>query len=91
MSTIPHSTCRLKGCQHYMQLILPVQVCIKYGPRHYMHGDCYVKSGKPFADLTKHQAEQLPYFAVKDAGRLRELEAYIGDQHVLPGERLNTI
>lgn len=56
-----------------MKMVLPSDTSIKYGVRHYMHGDCYVLSGKPFALLSAYQAGQLPYRAVKDAGRIDEL------------------
>lgn len=69
------NTCRFAGCNHDHKTIWARHDAIKYGVRHYMHSDCYVKSGKPFADLSRWQLGNLPYFVVKAAGRLDEWHA----------------
>lgn len=34
---------------------------VKYGVRHYAHHDCYLKAGKPLADLHSWQIGTFPY------------------------------
>ena len=67
------NTCRL--CKDYRN----TAPLFKYGVRHYAHAKCGMeKFGAEFFDkLPAHMLGQLPYFAVKDAGLLPELEKRI--------------
>lgn len=50
---------------------------VKYGVRHYAHGRCGLQAqGEAFFDnLTDWQCTQFPYFAAKDFGLEKVLEA----------------
>jgi len=47
---------------------------IKYGTRHYAHPICYLESGKPLSNLSKHELGKLPYFEIKRRGLIAEVE-----------------
>ena len=56
----------------------------KYSTRHYAHGRCGIeKFGVEFMDMIPaHMIKQLPYFALKDAGLLKEAERRIAAEKV---------
>jgi hypothetical protein len=68
------NTCRFKGCKHPYQWISSGQSYIQYSARCYMHVDCYLHSGKPLSTLTQWQLGQLPYFLLKELGKLDEVK-----------------
>jgi hypothetical protein len=43
-----------------------------------MHGDCYVKSGRPLEALSDFQLGRIPAMALKDAGKLEYAEKRLG-------------
>jgi hypothetical protein len=62
--------CRFAECRHSQQIIRTDQPTIRYGKRHYMHADCYLRAGKPLSELSDAQLESLPYFLLKELGQL---------------------
>ncbi len=74
-SKMPNGTCRICGESHDTRFGAP----IKYSVRHYAHVECGLKRwGEGFFDrLHGWQLEQLPVFAVKEAGLFEALEKYI--------------
>jgi hypothetical protein len=51
---------------------------VKYGVRHYAHGECYLRAGKPLAALSDYQVGKLPYFTLKELGLLADVETRLG-------------
>jgi len=71
------STCRI--CKKQDEMFAPM---FKYAARHYAHGRCGIERfGAEFLEMIPaHMVKQLPYFALKDAGLLKEAGKRTGIQ-----------
>jgi hypothetical protein len=59
---------------------------VKYGVRHYAHFKCYLDAGKTLDTLSAWQANNFPYFLLKDRGllshpKLRRTKVLIAHVH----------
>jgi hypothetical protein len=53
---------------------------LRRGTRHWVHKTCYITSGKPLSALTRDQLLDLPFLALKKAGRIEEIEGLLDVQ-----------
>lgn len=65
-------TCRFCGTSEYDH-----EKVVKYGVRHYAHHECYLRAGKPLADLNKWQIEAFPYRLLKNYKLMGEAQTLI--------------
>lgn len=59
---------------------------VKYGPAHYAHFACYLKSGKPLAKLTARKVRNFPMAMLLEHGRLEEASLILGAEDRIQAE-----